>query len=132
MASKRKSLKSPRKLAFDRQSGHCFYCGQLMWLYDLRGFAKDTGLSIRQAKGLRCTGEHLVPHAEGGAASESNIVAACRYCNSHRHRTAIVLAPVNYKKRVKQRLAKGKWHQISLVEACRHATDMNLPMTGRS
>ena len=31
-----------------------------------------------------CTTEHLVPRSQGGGDQLDNIVAACRYCNSHR------------------------------------------------
>ena len=44
--------------------GECAYCGRTM------------------KKGERLTRDHLVPVAEGGATTQSNVVPACRSCNS--------------------------------------------------
>ncbi len=39
-----------------------------------------------------------------------NIVAACWFCNISRHRAKQPLSPYLYGKKVRARLAKGKWH----------------------
>ena len=43
-----------------------------------------------------------------------NIVAACRFCNSRRHRTLRPLPPQDYAHKVQQRLASGKWRGLRL------------------
>lgn len=67
------------------------------------------GLSTRQAAWLQCTAEHLRAEHVGGTASRSNIVAACKYCNLHRHRSKFAPDPLQYKSRVLKRIAQGKW-----------------------
>lgn len=67
-----------------------------------------------QAKNLQCTGEHLKEHSKGGTASSNNIVAACIYCNQHRHMRKIDLSPKKFKNHVVGRIAKRCWHQIIL------------------
>lgn len=116
MKSQRNSLVSPRKQAFKAQSGKCFYCNQPMWLENPDQFATRYRLSTKQARLLECTGEHLIPHHEGGPASASNIVAACWYCNSRRHRPSKPLQPTQYRSRVQRRISKGRWHQVLIVE----------------
>ena len=112
MKNPRKSLIRPRTRAYNRQSGRCFYCGVLMWLKDAVKFAFQYNLSPNQARLLQCTGEHLTAHSEGGAASQDNIVAACWYCNIHRHRPENPLIPGRYREHVRRRVAKGHWHQF--------------------
>lgn len=108
--SKRKSLKLPRKIAFEKQNGCCYYCGHKMWTSDIKSFAKDLRLTIPQARQHLCTGEHLMEHARGGKAESSNIVAACYFCNQRRHRRQKRLTPEEYKCLVKKRLDLGSWH----------------------
>lgn len=110
MPSPRQSLKSPRSLAFSRQSGHCHYCGQPMWQENPKAFARQYRLSAKQARLLMCTGEHLVPHKDGGNATEQNIVAACLFCNKKRHQRTRDLSPEEFLSKVQKRMARGKWH----------------------
>lgn len=110
MSNKRKSLRNLRKVAFHAQNGCCFYCDQPMWLWANRIFANFYGMSIRRARHFQCTGEHLVPHSEGGDISLENIVAACAFCNRQRHRRKSVLDPLTYRKFVQRRLSKGLWN----------------------
>jgi len=114
MAQRRKSLIKPRSIAFSRQSGHCFYCGQPMWTSSVEEFAAKHKITSAQAKLLQCTGEHLKAHHEGGKADQSNIVAACLYCNQGRHKRKDAPAPEQYKRLVYQRLSKGGWHQLRI------------------
>ena len=115
MANYRKSLKNPRSQAFHAQHGRCYYCNQPMWTKTPLELVSRFRINQSQAKLLQCTGEHLVSHSEGGASGNGNIVAACRYCNQNRHRRKKVPTPENYRKYVRQRLSKSKWHGILLV-----------------
>lgn len=108
--AKRKSLKSPRKKAYKKQNGCCFYCGHPMWITDIDSFASRHHLTIPQAKFLQCTGEHLLEHSKGGKPDERNIVAACHRCNQLRHKRHKPLSVEQFKTLVKQRVAKGTWH----------------------
>lgn len=110
MALRRKSLIKPRAVAFDRQNGRCFYCGQPMCQGDIQQFTQAHRISAKQAKWLQCTGEHLTPHKNGGGVSSSNIVAACYWCNSKRHARSTDLSPEKYRLMVAKLMAKGGWH----------------------
>ena len=112
MKKSRKSLVRPRTRAYNRQSGRCFYCGVPMWRKESLKFASHHNISLKQARLIKCTGEHFTAHCEGGGASRSNIVAACWFCNIHRHRAAKVLIPSKYREYVRKRVAKGRWHQL--------------------
>lgn len=105
-----KSLKHPRTIACLRQLGRCYYCTLPMWSHSLPEFASKYGLTVGQAKELQCTGEHLAARQDGGDASNSNIVAACEFCNQHRDRRKNPLPPEPYKKRVNARMSQGRWH----------------------
>ncbi len=115
MPKQRKSLKSPRQKAFKVQQGLCYYCHQPMWSTEPKSFAKRFGLSLSQAQQMQCTGEHLVAHTQGGSALQENIVAACKYCNKHRHQLKITPPPEQFEKYVSRRLSRGKWHGLTLV-----------------
>jgi len=110
LVAPRKSLVTPRKQAYVVQSGCCFYCGAKMWLDSPERYASQHKLSLKQTQLLKCTGEHLAAHSEGGSSSASNIVAACWFCNNRRHRFKRPLSPDSYKKHVQKRLSKGLWH----------------------
>jgi len=110
MPIRRHSLKHPRLIAFLSQNGLCHYCGQPMWLSNQETFAGQYGLSAKQAKLLMCTGEHLLPHKDGGGACKQNIVAACLYCNTRRHKRTFDLSPEDYRRKVQKQMTKGKWH----------------------
>lgn len=82
----RKSLVRPRLIAYSQQLGLCFYCSCPMWSKDPIVFVSKYGITLPQAKALECTGEHLEAHKDGGSSSQSNIVAACKFCNQGRHK----------------------------------------------
>jgi len=108
------ALVRSRTFAFRQQRECCFYCGMPMWQSDKRGFAKRHGLSDKQAARLQCTAEHLTARCEGGGNGTGNIVAACLYCNRHRHMAANPLPPDRYKARVRNRVSRGRWHGLSI------------------
>ena len=112
MSKKRSSLESLRKKAYALQSGRCFYCGSPMWQHNPEQFAARHKLTLKQTKLLKCTGEHLTAHSERGQASTENIVAACWYCNSHRHKTLKPRSPDSYRDHVRKSISKGCWHQL--------------------
>lgn len=109
--AKRKSLKTPRKKAFLQQKGRCYYCSSPMWLeeHDITQFCNEYQLTLRQAQKFKCTGEHLVPHKNGGDNSAQNIVAACNFCNSKRHARNSELTPRQYANLVQSRVKAGRW-----------------------
>jgi 5-methylcytosine-specific restriction endonuclease McrA len=81
-----------------------------MWTNDLPSFAQQFGLTIKQAKHHQCTAEHLKARQDGGKDTRDNLVAACRYCNSNRHKRKNVPAPEQYRHFVQSRIAKRRWH----------------------
>lgn len=105
-----KSLVRSRTHAFSDQSGRCFYCGTPMWADNPLEFAAEHGITLRQAKLLQCTGEHLTARQDGGSSARSNIVAACRFCNAGRHRRKDPSPPDRFKEMVRRRMEKRRWH----------------------
>lgn len=93
-----------RLLAFSAQQGLCYYCGHAMWLPTFT--AEDKTKPAR----YRCTAEHLIAVSDGGRTTQGNIVAACLYCNTTRHRAERPLSPLLYRARVLRRLQLGYWH----------------------
>ncbi|WP_375542839.1 HNH endonuclease [Aliiroseovarius crassostreae] len=83
-----------------------------MWLGSSENFCSTHSISRRLASLYQCTAEHLVAASEGGPTSPTNIVAACKYCNSTRHRAKRPLSPDAYKNQVRSRLKMGKWPQL--------------------
>ena len=114
MANTRKSLSSLRKRSFLHQNGYCYYCNQPMWNSEPTEFSKKHSITIKQARQLQCTGEHLLAHSLGGSATNKNIVAACTYCNRKRHQRVNNLSPTAYKLLVTKRLEKKGWHGLIL------------------
>lgn len=110
MSSSRKSLKNQRNRAFQIQNGICLYCKYPMWLNKQSKFASQHNISIKKARLFRCTGEHLVPHSDGGAVAQENIAAACQFCNQTRHRSKTILSPEAFSDYVQRRLRKGAWN----------------------
>ena len=108
-----KRLVSLRMAAAHLQQFRCFYCGCTMWLKSPAEITTAFQVSARQAKLLQCTAEHLVPCSQGGPDSASNIVAACRYCNQHRHMRRTILAPDAYQLMVARRVGSGRWHKLA-------------------
>lgn len=105
-----KTLAKIRLSAWRAQSGTCFYCHQPMWDRDAETFARRHGLSIKEARRFKVTAEHLCARSAGGRDATENIVAACLFCNNHRHKSKRPLCPESYARRVRQRLQQGKWH----------------------
>jgi 5-methylcytosine-specific restriction endonuclease McrA len=112
---KRNSLQKFRSLAFSKQGGLCCYCKQPMWVNDPGELTARYAVTARQADLLKCTGEHLIAHSEGGAAAAENIAAACAFCNGTRHRAKAPLNPQSYEMKVRKRLSRGAWHGLRLV-----------------
>lgn len=103
-----------KTLKFWLQGGRCFYCCQPIWYENPHHFADQHGFDIARVRHLQATAEHLVARCEGGADTPDNIVAACRFCNTRRHRAKRPLAPEAYARRVRSRLSRGRWHGIML------------------
>ncbi|WP_366856998.1 HNH endonuclease [Methylophaga sp.] len=89
-----------------------------MWINDAASFSQRYKLTLKQAHLFKCTGEHLIAFYEGGASNQSNIVAACYYCNSRRHKPKEPLSPERYKQKVLRRMRSGKWHARFITMAC--------------
>ena len=105
-----KKLAKIRLTACRNQGSKCFYCHQPMWDRDVGAFAKKHSLSIKQARRFMVTAEHLCARSAGGSDVAGNIVAACLFCNIHRHRAKHPLCPASFSRRVRKRLEQGKWH----------------------
>lgn len=112
----RTSLVVPRSHAFARQGGRCIYCGVPMCVGDLDEFAAQFGISAKQALKLKCTGEHLQPHCEGGTSASENIAAACWHCNRLRHSRPRPPSFADYRQLVRSRMRKCKWHEPWVFE----------------
>ena len=110
-------IRAVRRAKFADQQGRCHYCRQAMWEGHPEEFASRHAFSLAQAFLLRSTAEHLVPHGCGGADSAPNIVAACWYCNAHRHRSARPLLPDAYQAKVLKRMVVGRWHGLKTEQA---------------
>ena len=103
------SLARYRQRAAVRQGFRCYYCGSPIWLENPDRFAATHGLSRAQARLLRCTAEHLEAKRDGGTDRRENIVAACEFCNQHRHRARNPLPPTAYRERVVEAMSHGRW-----------------------
>jgi len=111
-----KSIAVARTMAYSRQSGRCFYCDLPMWLSNSSDFVSKYGLTLLQAKRLRCTGEHLHARQDGGTDSKSNIVAACWTCNQGRHRRKKAPPPYLYKEFVRKQMSRRRWHNSQIIK----------------
>lgn len=98
-----KKLKKIRLLKFREQDGRCYYCDRQMW-------EACDGSNTENRSNLICTAEHLQARRDGGRDSASNIVAACKWCNSRRHARPTSLGAAGYKHHVQRRLKQGKWY----------------------
>jgi hypothetical protein len=125
-----KSFLRSRSLAFARQACRCYYCTSPMWVDNPQAFAREYRLTLAQAMQFKCTGEHLVALQDGGNHSEANVVAACRFCNLHRHRHRPKAAPSPgvYKQRVLKRMKKVRWLGAQLFRASPDDDDL-IPST---
>lgn len=105
-------LQKLRHQAFVRQNCRCFYCTLPIWEVDPTEFSDRYGMSLRKAKHLQCTAEHLIAQQDGGGETVQNIAAACLWCNRMRHlkRHHKAPSPEKYKNRVAQLIAKRCWH----------------------
>lgn len=104
------TLARRRRTAFLSQSGCCYYCGNPMWSEDPAAFARTHGISIKQARLLQATAEHLQARQDGGGDDAGNIVAACLFCNRRRHARRNPPAPATYLAMVRNRLKRGAWN----------------------
>lgn len=110
MARNRRKILKHREAAFCSQGGRCYYCAQPMWLNDVREYCTLYGFTPSRASAFRCTAEHLLARRDGGRDEPENIVAACFFCNRHRHARPQPLEPQRYKAHVRGRVFKGRWH----------------------
>ena len=69
-----------RRASFQRQQGRCIYCRVLMWCEDIKSYAARFRISLRAARPLQSTAEHLEAKRNGGRDDSANIAAACRRC----------------------------------------------------
>jgi hypothetical protein len=112
-----KKLIRSRQIAFILQQAHCFYCLTPIWLQHPREAFGCNNVSPKVARYLQCTAEHLKPVSEGGTGRSDNIVAACYFCNSTRHKAKRILSPERYAQHVRKRITQGRWHVISVKRA---------------
>jgi 5-methylcytosine-specific restriction endonuclease McrA len=103
------TLKHIRRTKMIAQGGRCYYCGLPIWDEAVGAESGASAAEKLAPKSLRCTAEHLHARSEGGGNQAHNIVAACWYCNTRRHRAKRPLAPEAYRLLVQQRMAAGKW-----------------------
>ncbi|UWQ95909.1 HNH endonuclease [Rhodobacteraceae bacterium M385] len=71
--------------------------------------ATDCTTQKRRTKALQCTAEHLWARSDGGSNNPENIVAACRYCNTTRHKCKKPRSPESHRAHVRRRLNQGRW-----------------------
>jgi hypothetical protein len=112
-----KCLSKYRSKAHDSQGGRCIYCGVVMWTTDCATFATRHGLTVRIARWLQCTAEHLQARQDGGHDSPKNIAAACLACNRRRHaQRRRALTPEEYRALVRSRISRKAWHPMQVFE----------------
>ncbi|WP_084199262.1 HNH endonuclease [Noviherbaspirillum autotrophicum] len=110
------SLSRSRSIAHTCQGGRCYYCHVPTWLNIPDQFAFQYRLSPNETRLLQATAEHLTARQDGGSNARPNIVAACYFCNSRRHRRKTPPSPEAYKLRVERQIAKGRWHSSRILE----------------
>ena len=104
------AISKNRGCAYSEQHKRCFYCSAPMWISNPDAFAAKHSISTKEIQRFRCTAEHLRARADGGLNTRENIVAACTFCNSRRHRRAKPLTPLKYRSLVRDRIRAGRWH----------------------
>lgn len=106
-------LSRARNRAFFAQDRLCYYCEQPIWLTDVEAFARFHGIPVRRARSHQATAEHLKARQHGGGGG-ANIVAACRHCNTLRHRGRPDRAPTPEARqhRVRQLIRAGRWNRV--------------------
>ena len=92
-----------------QQGFRCYYCQSPIWEHDPDTFCRRFGITAGQVPFFRSTAEHLLARQDGGTDAASNLVAACHFCNGHRHRTPNPKPPERYLHHVRRRMARGKW-----------------------
>lgn len=116
-------LKKLRRRAARKQGGRCFYCQQPMWDANPQEFIVHYGLSAGLAKRFQCTAEHVEARRDGGKDMAANIVAACLFCNTTRHKAKHPADAATHVAFVRSRLAKGRWHPPQVTAAfCEQAS----------
>ncbi|WP_436021865.1 HNH endonuclease [Rhizobacter sp. LjRoot28] len=113
---------SHRLRAFARQGGRCCYCTSPMWLNSPAELPCPTP-SLRAAKHLQCTAEHLVARCDGGGNTADNIAAACSRCNQGRHKRRRPPGPSAFRDLVLRRMGTGQWHDQWVHEARKRLVD---------
>jgi hypothetical protein len=114
-------LKKLRRLSFEKQRHQCFYCKHLMWEDNPEAFSRFYGITLKQARLLRSTAEHLVAQQDNGGDTPDNVVAACLWCNQRRHKGRHRKAPdpETYKHFISMRMEKGLWHPVKATRLAR-------------
>ena len=100
-----------RNSAFRKQDGHCYYCSTLMWDENIYQFSIRFNVTLSHSKLYKSTGEHLIAKQDSGLNTQSNIVAACLFCNQTRHKSRKPLTSDKFRTHVLGRLRKGKWNK---------------------
>ena len=90
-----------RRQAAERQGWRCFYCGRPMVDGAVPGAEAPRSLP------RLCTAEHLKARCEVGPDTAANIVAACWWCNSHRHRRKVAPTPEAWREMVRGAVKVG-------------------------
>lgn len=108
-----------RAEAYMAQNERCYYCRCKMCISDPAEFARAHGISVRQARQVRCTAEHLTARQDGGTDRRSNIAAACWHCNRLRHARKTPMPADRYRDHVRRRISCGAWHdQVFFKRLC--------------
>lgn len=109
------------------QQCRCFYCGLAMIEPALPQFTPKE-LKPKLQKYLLCTAEHLTARKDQGRDTAQNIVAACWWCNTRRHKGRKENAPnpQQYRQRVQSLMKRGRWHPVSALAVAFRANDSEL------
>jgi hypothetical protein len=103
-----------RQSKLREQDYSCYYCHFPIWETDPIEFARHHGITRKEASLFQCTAEHVKAVKDGGTSRKDNIVAACWFCNQHRHQRGKDLDAACYAKLVTRRLMRGAWHHRHL------------------
>lgn len=109
------------------QGGRCYYCDLPVWEDDPLTFARIHGIRPRLCPHLQCTAEHLIARKDSGQDACENIVAACHWCNSERHRGREGNAPepIAYTTWVRTQVEQSKWHPVLASQIARAGSRHN-------
>ena len=105
-------LQRYRRAAAERQKWRCHYCQCPIWEDEPDAFSQRYGLTLRQAKLLRCTAEHVTARCDGGTDAAENLVASCLFCNRTRHKANRPKQALLYLAYVRNRMRLGRWHSF--------------------